>query len=146
MAGIDYRVIGEGQYLRFQIVDQHFVVTSGEVGAPDTAGEQNISDDDAVGGGHMETDAAVGVTGSVKHLQLLLPETDDVTFLNELVGSGEIRLLTVQPEGGAVCNRTIIDAQPRLVHQQRCLERTDTIAIAQHMVDMWMGTNDIFDL
>ena len=85
-------------------------MTSGrKVGTPDAASEQDITDDDAASGGHIETDAAVGMTGGVEHLKYLMPKTDDITFLDVAVGGGKIRPVAVHPEGGTVCNSMMVD-------------------------------------
>ena len=121
-------------------------MTSGrKVGTPDAASEQDITDDDAASGGHIETDAAIGMTGGVEHLKYLMPKTDDITFLDVAVGGGKIRPIAVHPEGGTVCNSMMVDAHSRLVHQQRYLERADTIAISQNVVNMGVCINNIFD-
>ena len=121
------------------------MIASGEVGTPDAVGKKDVADDDAVGGGHIKTDTAVGVTGGVQHLQFLMSEADDIPLLNVPVGVGEIRFFATQPECGSVGHRTGIDSQPRLVHQQGRVERTDTISIAQDMVNMGVRINNIFD-
>ena len=62
-------------------------MTSGrKVGTPDAASEQDVTDDDAPCRGRIEADTAIGVAGGIKHLQFLIPETDDITFLDVAVG------------------------------------------------------------
>lgn len=99
MARDDGCLIGQGEQAGVDGIDDLGVVASRQVGASDASGEESVTGENHLERREVQTDGALGVTGSMNHLGRVVWQAYAKSVCERFVGWGGGRSFNPQPGG-----------------------------------------------
>ena len=106
----DNGVVGEGEQLGLDAVDEPVEIAAGQIGASDAAFEQRVARDHGCAVGHIERDTSGGVSWRGKHDDFLVAEHQFVAVFQGLVDA-DGRHLNLEPEEFRLHGQGIFDKE-----------------------------------
>lgn len=144
MAGQNPGFVSQGEQAGLDRLDDLAIVTAGQVGAANAAGEEGITGHEQLKRSEMKADGALRVSRRVQHLGWELREADELAF-----GQGIVRRRCFRCSDAQPCSLHLHHFEQReipFVQKDGSSGETLEYECAAHVVNVRVGNQDLLEL